>query len=127
MIKLQKKRGKPCRDVCAVGVGGLGGGRAPGPVLSVGPRGRTMGAAGAGPVSRAPALWLGQQACATGVVSPPLRLLSSSGDGPSMRTRAPGPLMRGVLFLIKDGQAIITIIIRRCTMETPTLSCGGRG
>lgn len=54
-----------------------------------------------------------------------------------MRTRAPGPLMRGVLFLIKDGQAIITIIIRSCTMENASLSngwenphaggCGGGG
>lgn len=41
-----------------------------------------------------------------------------------MRTEAPGPLMRGVLFLIKDGQAIITIIIRGCTMEHASLCCG---
>lgn len=43
------------------------------------------------------------------------RLLSDSVEGPAaMRTGALGPLMRGVLFLIKDGQAIITIIIRNC-------------
>lgn len=41
-----------------------------------------------------------------------------------MRTGAPGPLMRGVLFLIKDGQAIITIIIRSCTMEHAFLRYG---
>lgn len=41
-----------------------------------------------------------------------------------MRTGAPGPLMRGVLFLIKDGQAIITIIIRSCTMELASLGNG---
>lgn len=53
------------------------------------------------------------------------RLLSDSGEGPAaMRTGAPGPLMRGVLFLIKDGQAIITIIIRSCTMEHASLSNG---
>lgn len=32
--------------------------------------------------------------------------------------------MRGVLFLIKDGQAIITIIIRRCTIEYASFSYG---
>lgn len=51
---------------------GLRGGRVTGLVLSVGPTGRTMGPAGVGRVSHAFALWLGQQACATGVVSPPL-------------------------------------------------------
>lgn len=60
-----------------VGVGAWGG-RVTGLVLSVGPMGRTIGAAGVGRVSHAFALWHGQQACATGVVSPPLRLLSNS-------------------------------------------------
>ncbi|CAJ1053951.1 Hypothetical predicted protein [Xyrichtys novacula] len=53
------------------------------------------------------------------------RLLSDCGDrAAAMRTGAPGPLMRGVLFLIKDGQAIITIIIRSCTKEHASLSYG---
>lgn len=100
-----------------VGVTGL--------VLSVGPMGRTIGVAGVGRVSHAFALWHGQQACATGVVSPPLRLLSNSwGSTGSHENRAPEPLMRGVLFLIKDGQAIITIIIRSRTMEHTSLSNG---
>lgn len=59
------------------GVGGV-----PGLVLSVGRTGRTMGAAGVGRVSHAFALWLGQQACATGVVSPPLACCPTLGkDG----------------------------------------------
>jgi len=51
------------------------------------------------------------------------RLLSNSKKGPAaMRIGSLGPLMRGVLFLIKDGQAIITIIITSCTMEHVSLS-----
>lgn len=56
------------------------------------------------------------------------RLLSDSGGRgggtDSHENRALGPLMRGVLFLIKDGQAIITIIIRSCTMEHASLTNG---
>lgn len=48
-------------------------------VLSVGLMWRTMGAAGVGRVSHAFALWLGQQACATGVVSPPLACCPTRG------------------------------------------------
>ncbi|KAK5898841.1 hypothetical protein CesoFtcFv8_008380 [Champsocephalus esox] len=93
-----------------------------------------MGEGGEGRVSHAFALWLGQQACATGVVSPPspppfspppLACCPTRDGGPAaMRTGAPGHLMRGVLFLIKDGQGIITIIIRRCTMEHASLRYG---
>lgn len=63
---------------CWMWAWGAWGGRVTGLVLSVGPMGRTIGAAGVGRVSHAFALWHGQQACATGVVSPPLRLLSNS-------------------------------------------------
>lgn len=58
---------------------GMKGGRVTGLVLSVGPTGRTIGPAGVGRVSHAFALWLGQQACATGVVSPPLACCPTAG------------------------------------------------
>lgn len=87
-------------------------------VLSVGPMRRTMGSGG-GVVSVTRFCFVARS---TGVchgcrLASPRLLSTSEEQAAAMRIGAPGPLMRGVLFLIKDGQAIITIIIRSCTME----------